>query len=122
MSGYALTSNGSHAEQIVLYGARYAKGPQESEHGAIQISGGRIRGIISGACHSPATESNRTGVDLSGFLIMPGLINAHDHLEFALFPRLADPPYRNYVDWGTDIHNKFPDAITRLRALPQDHG
>jgi cytosine/adenosine deaminase-related metal-dependent hydrolase len=51
---------------------------------------------------------------------MPGLINAHDHLEFALFPRLGAPPYRNYIDWGEDIHKKFPDVIAKHRAVPKD--
>ena len=51
---------------------------------------------------------------------MPGLINAHDHLEFALFPRLGNPPYRNYVEWGDDIHNRFPEVIAKHRAVPKD--
>ena len=59
-------------------------------------------------------------MDLGGFLILPGLINAHDHLEFALFPRLANPPYRNYIDWGIDIHNAFPDVIALHRSVPKE--
>ena len=51
---------------------------------------------------------------------MPGLINAHDHLQFALHPRLADPPYRNYVEWGEDIHAKFSDVFEKHRAVPRD--
>jgi cytosine/adenosine deaminase-related metal-dependent hydrolase len=120
MSGYALTSDENPKDQVVIHGARYAKGPQESEHGSIQIIGGRIRRIISRTPNSLATESDCTEIDLSGFLVMPGLINAHDHLEFALFPRLADPPYRNYVDWGDDIHEKFPHVIAKHRAVPND--
>ncbi|HEX4022409.1 MAG TPA: amidohydrolase family protein [Acidobacteriaceae bacterium] len=117
MSDYAQTSD---EDQVVIHGARYAKGPQESEHGSIQIIGGRIHRIVSRAPNLPVAASNRTEIDLSGFLIMPGLINAHDHLEFALFPRLADPPYRNYIDWGEDIHHKFPEVIAKHRAVPKD--
>ena len=110
-------------EHVVIHGARYAKGPQESGLGSIEISGGRVRRILDRADRtslSQTPQSNCTEVDLSGFLLMPGLINAHDHLEFALFPRLANPPYRNYIDWGEDIHQKLPDVIARHRAVPKD--
>lgn len=120
MSGYAPTSEVNHEDQVVIHGARYAKGPQESEYGSIQITGGRISRIVNRTPNSPAAESDCVEIDLSGFLVMPGLINAHDHLEFALFPRLADPPYRNYIDWGEDIHEKYPDDIAKHRAVPKD--
>ena len=120
MNGYAPSPDERHEDQVDSYGARYAKGPQESERGSIQITGGRIHRIVNRALNSPAVDPNRTDIDLSGFLIMPGLINAHDHLEFALFPRLADQPYRNYIDWGEDIHDKFPEIIAKHRAVPKD--
>jgi cytosine/adenosine deaminase-related metal-dependent hydrolase len=50
---------------------------------------------------------------------MPGLINAHDHLEFSLFPRLANPPYVNASTWAVDIQETFKDLITRHRAVPK---
>lgn len=59
-------------------------------------------------------------IDLNGFLILPGLINAHDHLEFALFPRLANPPYNNYIEWGIDIHNTCLDVIATHRSVPKN--
>src|SRR5215472_4585608 len=47
-------------------------------------------------------------MNLSGLLLLPGLINAHDHLEFNLFPRLGRGPYANATDWAEDIYH--PDA------------
>ncbi len=104
---------------MLVHGARCAIGPRESVRASIEIASGRITRILSDSL-SPAATSDWPGIDLRGFLIMPGLINAHDHLDFSLFPRLANPPYRNYIDWGTDIHNKFPDAIAKHRAVPKD--
>ncbi|HEU5350836.1 MAG TPA: amidohydrolase family protein [Terracidiphilus sp.] len=120
MSGYASTSGENPEDQIVIHGARYAKGPHASENGSIQITDGRIRRTPGCAPNALIAGSNHIEIDLSGFFVMPGLINPHDHLEFSLFPRLADPPYRNYIDWGEDIHHKFPDVIAKHRAVPKD--
>ena len=120
MTGYVSDFRGNPENQVVIQGARYAKGPHDSEHASIQISSGRICRILSRASDSPIAETNCTEIDLSGFFVMPGLINAHDHLEFSLFPRLADPPYRNYIHWGEDIHQKYPDIIARHRAVRKD--
>ena len=105
--------------RMVLHGLRYASGPQESLDGAIEITGDRISRILHGS-HSKVAKSGGTELDLSGFLAMPGLINAHDHLEFALFPRLADSVYANYIEWGEDIHSKFPDVIAKHRSIPKE--
>jgi cytosine/adenosine deaminase-related metal-dependent hydrolase len=51
---------------------------------------------------------------------MPGLINAHDHLQFALYPHLANPPYGNYVAWGEDIHRRHADIIERQHQVDKD--
>lgn len=104
---------------MVIHGTCYAVGPRESAPASIQITGDRVTNILADRPSSTAA-SRYPEIDLSGFLLMPGLINAHDHLEFALFPRLADSPYRNYIDWGEDIHKKFPDVIAKHRAVPKD--
>jgi Amidohydrolase family len=106
--------------RTVIRGARCAFGPRESTRVSIQITAGRVSHIVRESCLSSTVKSGCTEIDLSGFLIMPGFINAHDHLQFALYPRLADPPYRNYIDWGTDIHNKFNDVIAKHRTVPKD--
>ena len=111
---------GRQPDQVVIRRGRCAIGPEESARVSIEITGGRITNIFDDSSLSHTAVPGCVELDLSGFLIMPGLINAHDHLEFALFPRLADPPYRNYIEWGTDIHNKFPDVIARHRGVPKE--
>jgi hypothetical protein len=106
-------------EQITLRGGRCAFGPVETVRASIQITGKRITSIQQIPSSGYAAQSDCSEIDLSGLLVLPGLINAHDHLEFALFPRLGNPPYRNYIDWGIDIHNTFPDVIAKHRAVPK---
>ncbi len=105
---------------VLLHGARCALGPQEHPPALIEIVAGRVADIFNDSESSDSVRTGLEGIDLGGYLVMPGLINAHDHLQFALFPRLADPPYGNYVDWGRDIHAKFPDVIAKHRSVPKD--
>jgi len=106
-------------DQLVVRGGRCAIEPYKSVTASIHIRGNRITDISNNSSLLPASISSCPEIDLREFLIMPGLINAHDHLDFSLFPRLANPPYQNYVDWGIDIHNAFPDVIARSRAVPK---
>lgn len=109
---------GSQRDRVLLHGARCATGPKSSEFVSIACAGGRVQRILLGSSRLPL--AGYTHIDLTGFFLLPGLVNAHDHLEFALFPRLADPPYRNYVEWGDDIHRTFPDVIALHRAVPKE--
>lgn len=104
----------------VIHGARCAVGPEKTIEASIEVAAGRIRHIRNQS--APFTPSRLVSerIDLTGFLLMPGLINAHDHLHFALFPRLANPPYQNYVDWGEDIHCAFPEIIALHKAVPRN--
>src|ERR1700742_1968675 len=65
---------------------------------------------------SPTAEPT---LDLHGALAFPGLINSHDHLDFNLFPALANRIYRNYTEWGPDIHANNKAAIQPIVAIPQ---
>lgn len=108
-------SDSRPGETIAIRRGRCAIGPSLSVFATLFIIDGRIARI---AQNEEAVGAD--GIDLSGFVIMPGLVNAHDHLDFALFPRLAVPPHRSYIDWGEEIHRRFPDIITRYRAVPRE--
>lgn len=87
---------------------------------SLVIDGGRIARLLNLSVRSDPAKSSSLEIDLEGFLVMPGLVNAHDHLEFALFPRLGSQPYQNYVEWGEDIHRKFAVEIGLIRSVPKN--
>ncbi|WP_218081842.1 amidohydrolase family protein [Anthocerotibacter panamensis] len=61
------------------------------------------------------------GQPLAGtsYWILPALINAHDHLDFNLYPRLGTPPYPNSYQWGAEIYRPEHEPIRSILALPK---
>lgn len=51
-------------------------------------------------------------------LAIPGLINSHDHLDFNCFPPLKSGYYKNYTEWGNDIHKKYKTDIEAVLKIP----
>jgi hypothetical protein len=56
---------------------------------------------------------------LDGFLVLPGLVNAHDHLEFNLFPNLGRGPYPNAAAWAEDIYYPACPPIRENLLVPK---
>lgn len=120
MKNDAPTSGGKQKETAVIHGARLAFGPHEAANALVKIAAGRIDRIQTSAPSRSSTAFGAHEIDLTGFLVMPGLINAHDHLGLALFPRMAASLYPNYIAWGEDIHNKFAREIAKHHAVPME--
>jgi hypothetical protein len=104
---------------LKLCGARVTVDANSAVMADIEIERGRIQQIIPcpqrGSHLSPAWES----VDLAGYLLLPGLINTHDHLEFSLFPKLGNGPYRNASEWAKDIYHPDNSPIREHLAIPK---
>jgi len=58
-------------------------------------------------------------LDLPGCHILPGLINAHDHLEFNLFPQLGSRRYRNASEWARDIYHPDRSPVREHLQVPK---
>ena len=95
-----------------LVGARVALSPTRTEHIDLTIHRDRI--LPFHTCPPKARV-----IDLSGHLLLPGLINAHDHLEFNLFPRLGGPPYPNASAWAADVHRPHESPVKELLQVPK---
>lgn len=65
--------------------------------GTIVINNGKFSEVSSGA--TPASVS----LDASKCVIVPGLINAHDHLLGTYYPKIGNGPYINWLPWDNDL-------------------
>ena len=109
------------SHRLRLHSAYSALGPNELIAASVSIDESKVSSILSPAVSQYSYRSvDDSSIDLSGYLLFPGLINAHDHLEFALFPRLGSPPYGNATQWAADIQANESETIARYKRIPKD--
>jgi cytosine/adenosine deaminase-related metal-dependent hydrolase len=77
-------------------------------------------GLISAVDDNSATTStDEINIEFENAIAFPGLINSHDHLDFNSFPQLGNHIYKNYVDWGNDIHQQNKAVINSVLKIPK---
>lgn len=101
-------------ESLCLKNSRVALGPERAEKFGLHVARGRILPFGTHLAGSDAAE-----IDLSGHLLLPGLVNAHDHLEFNLFPRLGTGPWPNAQAWAAAVHRPDRHPVKEHRAVPR---
>lgn len=66
------------------------------DNGAVLVAGSRIQAV--GPWRELVRSAARNVVDLGESILLPGLINAHCHLDYTHMAGLFDPP-RRFTDW-----------------------
>jgi cytosine/adenosine deaminase-related metal-dependent hydrolase len=104
----------------ILSGARVAADPWRAEQATLLVRNGRIEAILPGKTLPAGLSKSLRMVDLKDHLILPGLINAHDHLHFGVFPRLGHGPYPSWREWAQDIHRPEEPPLLDLLKIPKE--
>lgn len=115
-------SEGGEGGGWLVSGARVALGPRASGDLTIVTEGDRIAEVRSGSRSSTRRASPSSGqraLPLDGCLVLPGLINAHDHLEFSLFPRLGRGPFANAVEWARRVYRPSEPPVQQHLQVPK---
>jgi cytosine/adenosine deaminase-related metal-dependent hydrolase len=99
---------------MIISGARIALDAKTTEKLNLTVHEARIASFAS---NLRPPDSGSPVLDLTGFLVLPGLINSHDHLEFNLFPGLGHGLYRNAKSWAEDIYQPSVSPVKEHLAL-----
>lgn len=86
------------------------------QRSSLRLHGGRITQL-----HTPPVRGDLV-LDLGGDRLLPGLINAHDHLQLNHFPALEYPAlYGNATQWIEDFNARLRDhpAVRASAAVPR---
>src|SRR2546427_422665 len=100
----------SHHPELIHYHARWIVSVSDPpmRDGWITVDGGRVAAVTRRA---PANGGQQ--IDLGEVAVMPGLVNAHTHLELS-YLRDEVPPASEFVTWIRDVM-----AARRRRPDPQ---
>ena len=104
-------------DRLILSGGKVACDAFEMAELNLNIRRGVIRGIRPRQVERKPSPAEHFQVNLEGCLVLPGLINAHDHLEFGLFPRLGKGPYPDAKSWALDIYRPEASPIRELLRI-----
>jgi cytosine/adenosine deaminase-related metal-dependent hydrolase/SAM-dependent methyltransferase len=98
---------------VALHSAAVARSAHSVKRAHVSIGSGVVTSVSSSATADAK-------FDLCGYMLLPGLINAHDHLEFSLFPRLGKGSYPSAREWAKDIYRPDEYPIREHRRVPKD--
>ena len=105
-------SSSGYGKSHVNQGARIAMSSSTTSKLNLWLNNGRVS-------FSPVASAQNLSLDLHKYLVFPGLINAHDHLELNLFPKLGCGPYANASAWAKDIYRPHEPPVKQHLKVPK---
>ncbi|SFF06779.1 Cytosine/adenosine deaminase [Chitinophaga sp. CF118] len=97
---------------MILHGLQLMNG----DYSNIFIRENKIGEIFSPYDNNPIERN----IYFKDCFVFPGLINSHDHLDYNLFPQLGNHIYKNYLEWGPDIHQQNNEIIEQVQNIPKE--
>lgn len=97
---------------MLVTGARIAMSSSTTSNLNLWLNNGRVSFL-------PVISAETPILDLQKCLVLPGLINAHDHLELNLFPKLGRGPYANASAWAKDIYRPHEPPVQQHLKVPK---
>ncbi|HVR70508.1 MAG TPA: amidohydrolase family protein [Vicinamibacteria bacterium] len=102
------------ARRLVLRNARLS----DAHRGTladVALAAGRVAAV-----EPPGTIAAQDAeADLEGRLLLPGFVNAHDHLDFSTLPALSSGLYRNAYEWTVALAERQAEAAVQAAlAVP----
>jgi cytosine/adenosine deaminase-related metal-dependent hydrolase len=100
------------APALVLRNAALAGRPERFD---VLVASGHVRAVTPAG----GTPPGERHVDLDGCVLLPGLVNAHDHLDASTLPPLADRVYPNGAAWSAALAARHGErAVLSAMAVP----
>lgn len=105
---------------FLLAGAKVAIDPWHAVQASLVTRNGKIAAICPGREAPHGLAKSLRVIDLRDHLVFPGLINAHDHLHFGIFPRLGCGPYSSWREWSADIYHPGKPPLCNLLSISKE--
>ncbi len=80
-----------------ITGMKILKSGKLIKNGTLTISNGKISNI------SNADSGSNISLEIDDGVMVPGLINSHDHLLGTYHPKVGKGPYENWLPWDNDL-------------------
>ncbi len=87
------------------------------ENGVLTLRDIALSGDQVAAVRDPGSVEHEARVcDLAGRVVLPGLVNGHDHLDSSTLPALGHPPYASLYEWTSAVEAEGPAASATLQV------